>query len=86
MSMLRILVVVLVTVVCTACAHYYKVTDPSSGKVFYTEDVKHNGTAVEFKDAQTGGEVTLQNSEVSKIDEDAYKKGITPPPATPPAK
>jgi hypothetical protein len=83
MSMLRILVVALATVVCTACSHtYYKVTEPGSGKVFYTEEVKRNGTAVEFKDAQTGGEVTLQNSEVSKIDEDAYKKAIAPP-ATP---
>ena len=38
MSMLRMLVVALATVVCTACAHYYKVTEPSSGKVYYTEE------------------------------------------------
>jgi hypothetical protein len=80
MSMLRILVVTLATVVCTACSHtYYKVTDPNGGKVFYTEKVKRNGTAVEFKDLQTGGEVTLQNSEVLKIDENDYEKAIAPP-------
>jgi hypothetical protein len=76
MSTLRTLVVVLLTASLAACAHYYKVTDPASGKVFYTEDVDRQGSAVKFKDAQTGGEVTLQNSEVSKIDKQAYETGV----------
>jgi hypothetical protein len=76
MSMLRATVVMLLAVSLAACAHYYKVTDPASGKVFYTEDVDRKGSAVQFKDAQTGGEVTLQNSEVTKIDKQAYETGV----------
>jgi len=74
--MLRALVAVLFTVFLAACAHYYKVTDPASGKVFYTEDVKRNGSAVEFKDAQNESVVTLQNSSVQEIDKQAYETGV----------
>jgi hypothetical protein len=74
--MLRALVVVLLTVGLTACAHYFKVAEPGSGKVFYTEDIKRNGSAVEFKDAQTGGMVTLQNSEITQLDKQAYQTAV----------
>jgi len=70
------MVVVLLAVSLTACAHYYKVTDPASGKVFYTEAVKRNGSAVEFKDAQNESVVTLQNSSVQEIDEKTYEAGV----------
>ena len=76
MSTLRAVFVVLLTLSLAACAHYYKVTDPASGKVFYTQDVDRKGSAVEFKDAQTGSAVTLQNSEVTKIDKQAYETGV----------
>lgn len=79
MSTLRALIAVLLTVWLTACAHdYYKVTDPASGKVFYTEEVKRNGSAVEFKDAQTGGVTTLQNSQVEEIKKDQYEAAVNP--------
>jgi hypothetical protein len=67
---------VLLTISLTACAHYFKVADPASGKVFYTEDIDRKGSAVEFKDAQTGGVVTLQNSEITQIDKQAYEAGV----------
>jgi hypothetical protein len=76
MSTLRVLTIALLTVSLTACAHYYKVNDPATGKVFYTEKVERKGSAVEFKDAQTGGEVTLQNSEITQIDKQAYEAGV----------
>jgi hypothetical protein len=76
MSTLRALVVVLFAVSLAACTHYYKVTDPSNGKVFYTEKVERKGAAVEFKDAQTDGVVTLQNSEITQIDKQAYETGV----------
>jgi hypothetical protein len=80
MSMLKTFAVVLAVVVCAGCAGpYYKVTDPASGKVFYTEDVKRNGSAVEFKDATTGSVVTLQNSEVAQIDKAAYQSAVPEP-------
>ena len=70
---------VLATVVCAGCASdYYKVTDPANGKVFYTEDVKRNGSAVEFKDGETGGVTTLQNSQVVEVKKDEYEAAVNP--------
>ena len=76
MSVPRTLAVVLVTIFFAGCAHYYKVSDPGSGKSYYTEDVKRNGSAVEFKDAQTGGVMTLQNSNVQEIDKQEYEQAV----------
>jgi len=58
------------------CASYYKVTDPSSGRTFYTEKVDRPGnhTTIMFKDAKTGAEVTLPSSEVLEISSDEFKK------------
>jgi hypothetical protein len=59
------------------CAHY-KVTDPSSGKVYYTDSVdrdKKQGR-VSFTDAKTGADVTLQSSDVQKISKDEYDAGV----------
>jgi uncharacterized protein YceK len=78
MSMMpRTFVVTLLVVLLAGCATYYKVTDPSSSKTYYTEKVKREGTAVQFKDAQTGGEMTLQNSSVQEIDKQEYQAGVT---------
>jgi hypothetical protein len=76
MSTARAWVVLLLTLSLAACAHYFKVTDPANGKVFYTEDIDRKGSAVEFKDAQTGSTVTLQNSEITQIDKQAYETGV----------
>jgi len=62
----------------TACATYYKVTDPSSGSTYYTEEVKkERGGASTFKDARSGSEVTIQNSEVLEISEKDFDTGRT---------
>jgi len=66
-----LLAIVLATAGCTT---YYRVTDPSSGKMFYTDDVKRSGSAVMFKDAKSGSEVTLQASEVKEISQDEFVK------------
>ena len=66
-----LLAIVLVTAGCTT---YYRVTDPSSGKSFYTTDVKRSGSAVMFKDAKSGSDVTLQASEVREITSDDFNK------------
>jgi len=78
MSILKILVVVLLTFTLAACAHYYKVTDPASGKVYYTEKVKRDGSAVQFKDSQTGSETTLQSSEVAEVSKQTYQEAVGP--------
>jgi len=53
--------------------YHYKITDPSTGKIYYTQKVEKKGSAIEFKDANSGGTVTLQNSEVLEISKKEYK-------------
>lgn len=58
-------------------SHYYKVTDPASGKVYYTTKVDNvRGGAVKFTDAMTGNSLTLQNSDVKEVSEQDYKTGM----------
>jgi len=69
---------------------FFKVTDVSSGKVFYTRKVSRNGAAVLFKEERTGAETTLQNSQVLEIQREAYMAGlaaqvVAPAPAVPAA-
>jgi hypothetical protein len=59
------------------CATYYKVTDPESGKEYYTQKIDDvRGGAVKMMDARTGSIITLQNSEVKEISEKEYKAGL----------
>jgi len=61
--------------VMAGCTTYYRVTDPASGKEYYTTNVKDKGRsgAVKITDDKTGSSVTLQSSEVREISEDEYK-------------
>ncbi len=65
-------------------SHYYRVTDPSSGKNYFTKKVDEAGRtgAVKFKDQRTGGHVTLQSSEVKEISEGEYDAGLAAKPAS----
>jgi hypothetical protein len=64
------------------CTNYYKVTDPSTGKVYYSTEVKQRDSgATTLKDARTGDEVTVQNSEVQKIKKEAFEAGKYESPA-----
>ncbi len=84
-----LVVVLCLGIVVVGCASYYKVTDPQSGKEFYTQEIDNiKGGAVKMKDARTGSIVTLQNSEVKEISSDEYKAGLAAPvnkPAPTPA-
>lgn len=56
------------------CSSYYKVVDPTNGNTYYTNKVKREkGGAVKLKDASTGSEVTIQNSEVTEINKEEFK-------------
>jgi hypothetical protein len=66
-----LLAIVLATAGCTT---YYRVTDPSSGRTYYTDDIKRSGSAVMFKDVKSGSEVTLQASEVKEISSEDFQK------------
>ena len=78
------LVVILCAGLCVVgCAgNYYKVTDPQSGNIYYTQDIQGlSGGAVKLKDAKSNSTVTLQNSQVKEITEKEYKAGLAAPVA-----
>ena len=55
------------------CTNYYRVTDPSTGSVYYTTNVKKlRSGAVEVEDPGKGT-VTIQNSEIVEINKEEYK-------------
>jgi hypothetical protein len=61
-----------------ACGRYYEVTEPSSGRAYYTRDVDQQARTgvVRFKDARTNSRVTLQSSQVRKISRSEYREGL----------
>ena len=59
----------------TGCTTYYRVTDPTSHKDYYTTETRRVGSAVTFKDGRTGADVTLQNSEIETISKEQYDAG-----------
>lgn len=78
-------VVILCVGLCiVGCASYYKVTDPQSGNIYYTQDIQGlSGGAVKLKDAKSNSTVTLQNSQVKEITEKEYKAGLAAPVSKP---
>jgi|SRR4051794_8140400 hypothetical protein len=76
-SILRTAVMSVGLAMLSGCTSYYKVTDPSTNRVYYTEHMKEaEGGAVKFKDGGSGEEVTIQNSQTQKIDEQQYQEGL----------
>lgn len=52
---------------------YYKVSDPVTGKVYYTEDMYQEHGATHLKDGKTGDAITLQNSEIRRITREEFE-------------
>lgn len=75
MSRLGIFTICGFMMILVGCTTYYRVTDPASGKEYYTTKVGEKGKAgaVKIKDDKSGSSVTLQSSEVKEISEDEYK-------------
>ena len=62
--------------VVSGCGNYYKVVDPVSQKVYYTDSIKEKGRGViQFKDKLSKNVVTLPESEVMEITKDQYQSG-----------
>ena len=60
----------------SGCASYYKVTDPNTQAVYYTNNLQRQQSGVVvLKDARTGQEVTLPASRVEKITKEQYDVG-----------
>jgi hypothetical protein len=73
----RVLLCLVCVVFLFGCGSYYKVTDPVSKNIYYTEDVDQmKSGAVKFKDVKTGGQITLQSSEIKEIDSKEFDAGI----------
>jgi hypothetical protein len=60
------------------------VTDPASGKTYYTTKINEAGRAgaVKIKDEKTGSTVTLQSSEVKEISADEYEAALKAEPSS----
>ena len=71
-------IIITLCVLCfCGCAPHFRVTDPSTENVYYTRDVKKLGSgAIKLEDERSGKTVTLQNSEIEKIPEEAYNQGV----------
>jgi hypothetical protein len=67
------------------CSSHYRVTDPASGKTYYTTKINDAGRAgaVKIKDDRTGSTVTLQSSEVKEISAEEYEAGLKAQPPAP---
>ena len=75
MRKLLLTVGILCGLMATGCStHYYRVTDPESGKTYYTNkfDRVWQGGAVNFEDTQSGISVTLQSSEIKELSEGEF--------------
>ena len=56
------------------CTNYYRITNPDTGKAYYSREVDEKGDGVlEFTDARTGEKVTLPGSEVREITKEEFE-------------
>jgi hypothetical protein len=76
MKRIACLALLLYLIASTGCTTYYRVTDVESQRHYYTTKVqKKSGGAVAFKDSRTGSKVTLQSSQVAKINKEEFNHG-----------
>jgi len=58
------------------CASYYKIVDPVSKNVYYTQSIDKMGNGViQFKDQASKNKVTLPQSEIMEVTEDQFMAG-----------
>jgi len=85
--LLRSLAVAAVCSISAGCASYYQVIYPTTGAVFYTEQLdRQSSGSVILKDAKTGEEVTLASSAIRQIDKSEYEAALAAPAPAPAAK
>jgi hypothetical protein len=60
------------------CTKYYKITDPTTDKIYYTTKIKKKKSgAINIEDKRTGNKVTLQSSEIEKITKNQFNSGVS---------
>jgi hypothetical protein len=73
-------------IVCGCGPTYYRVTDPTTGRAYYTTELqKQKSGSVRIRDAGTGNTVTLQNSEIQKVNKEQFETGKVRATSMPPA-
>ena len=76
--MKKCFVILIICFFAVGCTKYYKVTDPTSDKTYYTTKIKRKGSgAIKIEDERTGNEVTLQTSEIEKITKNQFNSGAS---------
>jgi hypothetical protein len=59
------------------CTTYYRVTDQSTRRSYYTTDIDRTESgAVRFYDEKSRASVTLQSSEIVEISKETFNSGI----------
>ena len=57
------------------CTSYYAVTEPKTGKVYYTTEWETaRGGTTRFVDAKSGAIVTIKESEIRKVGEKEFQE------------
>jgi hypothetical protein len=52
----------------SGCTNYYQITDVSSKRTYYTTDYDRTDSgAIQFEDARTRSNVTIQSSEIREV-------------------
>ena len=75
--MKKCFIILMICFFAIGCTKYYKVTDPTTDKTYYTTKIKKKGSgAIRIEDERTGNEVRLQSSEIEKITKDQFKLGV----------
>lgn len=66
----------LVAVASAAGCSHYKITDPSTDKVYFTKGYKERSGAVMFTDGKSGADVNIQNAEIVKVSGSEYRDAV----------
>jgi hypothetical protein len=67
----------LMLIFAAGCTTYYRVTDQSTRRGYYTTDIDRTDSgAVRFYDEKSRANVTLQSSEIIEISREAFDSGI----------
>ena len=84
MSRLSFIVLLATTALLAGCTTYYQVSDPTTGKRYYSTsiDTERDG-AVTLTDEKSGAAVTIQNSEVIELKQGAYEAAVAAPETAP---
>jgi hypothetical protein len=67
----------LILIFAAGCTTYYRVTDQSTRRAYYTTDIDRTDSgAVRFYDEKSRANITLQSSEIIEISREAFDSGI----------